>query len=63
MDLLKKRIEYKVGQKVKLQLRDQVMEIIGFEPAFIENVITQWENEDGSIATGKFMELELEPVK
>lgn len=57
MDLLKKRIEYKVGQKVKLQLRDQVMEIIGFEPEFIENVITQWENEDGSIATGKFMEL------
>ncbi|KVV15520.1 hypothetical protein AP058_00804 [Flavobacterium sp. TAB 87] len=63
MDLLKKRIDYKVGQKVKLQLRDQVMEIIGFEPEFIENVITQWENEDGAIATGKFMELELEPVK
>ncbi|MEC5166384.1 hypothetical protein RCH18_002124 [Flavobacterium sp. PL11] len=54
---------FTIGQKVKQQLSIQVMEVIDFEPEFIENVITQWEDEQGAKKTGKFMEDELELVK
>ncbi len=54
---------YKKGQKVKLELSTQIMEVIGFEPDFIENILTQWEDEEGNIIKGKFMESELKAVK
>jgi hypothetical protein len=52
----------KIGQKVQQQSGFQVMEIIGFEPEFVENVITQWEDGAGNILTAKFMESQLEAV-
>lgn len=52
-------MELKIGQKVKQEFGTQEMEVIGFEPEFIENVITQWEDETGTIITAKFMESQL----
>lgn len=53
----------KIGQKVKQEFGSQIMEVIGFEPDFVENVITQWEDENGNIVTAKFMQDQLEIVK
>ncbi|MCD0467292.1 hypothetical protein [Flavobacterium sp. ENC] len=50
---------FKKGQYVQQEFGNQVMKIIGFEPEFIENIITQWEDEEGTIVTGKFMESQL----
>ena len=47
---------FKKGQDVKQEFGGPVMKVIGFEPELIENVITQWEDEEGTIITGKFME-------
>lgn len=47
------------GQKVQQEFGSQIMEVIDFEPDFIENVITQWEDIEGNIVTGKFMESQL----
>lgn len=52
----------KIVQRVKQEFGNQVMEVIGFEPEFVENVITQWEDETGTVITAKFMEAQLEPV-
>ena len=52
----------KKGQNVQQEFGNQVMEIIGFEPELIENVLTQWEDEQGTIVTGKFMESQLLPI-
>jgi len=51
---------FSIGQKVQRQFSSQVMEVVGFEPDLIENVLTQWEDEEGNIVTAKFMEAELE---
>jgi uncharacterized protein YodC (DUF2158 family) len=53
----------KIGQKVKQESGTQVMEVIGFDPGFIENVITQWEDESGNILTAKFKQDQLVPAK
>ena len=53
----------KIGQKVKQEFGTQIMEIIGFEPEFVENVITQWEDDNGTVITAKFMEAQLVLVK
>lgn len=50
---------FTIGQKVRQEFGSQVMEVIDYEPEFIENVITQWEDEAGNIITGKFMESQL----
>ncbi|WP_165571371.1 hypothetical protein [Flavobacterium reichenbachii] len=50
------------GQNVQQEFGNQVMTVIGFEPDLIENVITQWEDEEGTIVTGKFMESQLQLV-
>lgn len=50
---------FKKGQKVQQEFGNQIMEVIGFEPELIENVITQWEDDEGTIVTGKFMESQL----
>ena len=39
------------------------MKVIGFDPELIENIITQWEDEQGTIITGKFMESVLIPAE
>lgn len=52
-----------IGHKVKQEFGTQVMEVIGFEPEFVENVITQWEDEVGNTITAKFMEAQLELVE
>lgn len=52
-----------IGNKVKQEFGTQVMEVIGFEPEFVENVITQWEDEVGNVVTAKFMEAQLEKVE
>ena len=49
----------KKGQLVIQEFGTQVMEVIGFEPDFVENVITQWEDPEGNIVTAKFMESQL----
>lgn len=54
---------FKKGQKVQQEFGIQVMEVIGFEPELIENVITQWEDDEGTIVTGKFMESQLSPAE
>jgi hypothetical protein len=54
---------FKIGQKVKRKLSLQVMEVIDLQPQFVENVITQWEDANGSIKTGKFIEHSLELVR
>jgi hypothetical protein len=53
---------FKKGQNVQQEFGNQVMTIVGFEPELIENVITQWEDEEGTIVTGKFMESQLLPA-
>jgi len=52
----------KKGQKVVQEFGTQPMEIVGFEPDLIENVITQWEDDQGNVLTGKFMESQLKPA-
>lgn len=54
---------FKKGQHVQQEFGNQVMKVIGFEPDLIENVITQWEDDEGTIVTGKFMESQLIPVE
>ena len=58
-----KEISLKIGQEVRQEFGSQVMKVIGFEPDFIENVITQWEDEEGTIVTGKFMESQLQSAE
>ncbi len=53
----------KEGQKVKEEFGTQVMKVVGFEPELIENVLTQWEDEEGTIITAKFMESQLLQVE
>lgn len=53
---------FKEGQEVKQEFGGPVMKVIGFEPALIENVITQWEDEQGTVITGKFMDSVLVPA-
>ncbi|WP_162847739.1 hypothetical protein [Flavobacterium foetidum] len=53
---------FKKGEIVQQEFGNQTMEVIGFEPDLIENVITQWEDQDGNIVTGKFMESQLTRV-
>ena len=52
-----------IGQNVRQEFGTQVMVVIGTEPEFIENIITQWEDESGNLVTAKFMEAQLEVVK
>lgn len=53
----------KVGQLVRQEFGSQVMEVIGFEPDLIENVVTRWEDGQGNTITGKFMESQLVPAE
>ncbi|MGO4771257.1 hypothetical protein ACEN2I_06310 [Flavobacterium sp. W22_SRS_FK3] len=53
---------FKKGQDVKQEFGGPIMKVIGFEPELIENVITQWEDEEGTIITGKFMDSVLQPA-
>lgn len=53
---------FKKGQYVQQEFGGQVMKVIGFEPDLIENVLTQWEDQEGTIVTAKFMESQLLPV-
>ena len=53
----------KVGDKVKSEFAAQEMTVIGFEPEFVENVITQYEDEIGNLITAKFAETELQIVE
>lgn len=48
--------KFKKGQNVKQEFGGPIMTVIGFEPELIENIITQWEDEQGTILTGKFMD-------
>jgi len=54
---------FKKGQDVKQEFGGPVMKVIGFDPELIENIITQWEDEQGTIITGKFMESVLVPAE
>ena len=55
-------IKFKKGQEVKQEFGGPVMKVIGFEPELIENIITQWEDEEGTIITAKFMDSVLVPA-
>ncbi|MBE0391882.1 MULTISPECIES: hypothetical protein [unclassified Flavobacterium] len=50
---------FKIGQNVRQEFGVQIMVIIGFEPELIENVITQWIDNLGTVITGKFSESQL----
>lgn len=52
-----------IGQKVRQEFGTQIMTVIGTEPEFIENIVTQWEDDTGNLITAKFMEAQLEVVK
>lgn len=54
---------FKTGQNVQQEFGNQTMTVIGFEPELIENVITQWVDDEGTIVTGKFMESQLVPAE
>ena len=54
---------FKKGQDVKQEFGGPIMKVIGFEPELIENIITQWEDEEGTIITGKFMGSVLVPAE
>lgn len=54
--------QFKKGQDVKQEFGGPIMKVIGFEPELIENIITQWEDEQGITLTGKFMDSVLVPV-
>ncbi|ABQ06156.1 MULTISPECIES: hypothetical protein [Flavobacterium] len=54
---------FKKGEKVQQEFGAQVMKVIGFEPDLIENVVTEWEDEEGTIVKGKFMESQLQPAE
>ncbi|MEO7975604.1 hypothetical protein [Flavobacterium sp.] len=47
---------FKEGQNVRQEFGGPIMKVVGFEPELIENVITQWEDDMGTIITGKFSE-------
>lgn len=51
------------GNKVQQDFGGPIMKVIGFEPELIENVITEWEDEEGNVITGKFMEDQLQVVE
>lgn len=51
---------FRIGQKVQQEFGSQVMEIVGFEPELIENVLVQWEDELGNVITAKFPESQLQ---
>jgi hypothetical protein len=53
---------FTIGQKVQRDFGGPIMEVVGLEPDLIENVLTQWEDEDGNIITAKLMEAELRPA-
>lgn len=52
----------KVGQSVRQEFGGPLMIIKGFEPKLIEDVITEWEGENGNVFTGKFMHSQLAVV-
>lgn len=54
--------KFKKGQDVKQEFGGPIMKVIGFEPELIENIITQWEDDEGTIITGKFMDSVLVPA-
>lgn len=53
---------FKKGQDVKQEFGGPIMKVIDFEPDLIENVITQWEDDEGTIITGKFSDSVLIPA-
>ena len=55
--------DFKKGQIVRQEFGGPIMEVVGFEPDLIENVITQWEDELGTIITGKFADSVLVPAE
>ncbi|WP_394776475.1 hypothetical protein [Flavobacterium sp.] len=54
---------FKKGQNVQQEFGNQIMKVVGFEPELIENVVTEWEDIEGTIVTGKFMESQLVPAE
>jgi len=55
--------KFKIGDIVEQEFNLKIMKVIGFEPELVENVITEWEDEMGTIIVGKFIESELTLVK
>ena len=53
---------FKKNQEVRQEFGGPVMKVIGFEPELIENVITQWEDDNGTVITAKFMDSLLIPA-
>lgn len=51
------------GTKVQQDFGGPIMKVIGFEPELIENVITEWEDDERNVITGKFMEDQLQVVE
>jgi len=50
---------FKTGENVQQEFGNQVMRVIGYEPELIENIVTQWQDGQGTIVKGKFMESQL----
>jgi uncharacterized protein YodC (DUF2158 family) len=48
--------KFKEGDFVRQEFGGPVMQVVGFEPELIENVITQWEDQEGAQITAKFAE-------
>ena len=48
--------KFNKGQYVRQDFGGPIMTVVGFDQELIENVITQWEDDQATIITGKFME-------
>lgn len=55
-------MKFQKQQRVQQEFGGPVMKVIGLEPELIENIITQWQDEQGNIITGKFMDSVLVPA-
>lgn len=51
------------GQIVKQEFGTQKMKIVDFDNDLVENVVTEWEDDQGNIITAKFMEDQLQLVE
>lgn len=58
-----KKDKFKLHDKVQREPGGPVMEIVGFEPKLVENIIAQYRDDDQNLITAKFIGAELNIVK
>ncbi|WP_169516022.1 hypothetical protein [Flavobacterium tegetincola] len=51
-----------IGQQVQQTFGGPVKTVLDLEPELIENGITQWTDEFGTVSTGKFMDTQFQNI-